>query len=465
MKKRAKNLALIYTLLWVVVFMVLTFLFSRRERSIADSALFFFEMAFNSNFLIGFHVLFVLVYSLFLTIKHFIKVSKNKGRNIAIKQFLYRCCLPLLMLFVGFKTIVFINAREWHHYDWDTSVINKTGYAKDLYEKDKKQRGISVFGWSNDNSKAIDDLVKNNVEWVAVIPFIDQKDENSDHVRAPNNLGIYSRRDSNMIRAINDLHAKNLRVHLKPHLWLRNGWRSNISLSNKTEWDTWFNSYRVHMLRYAKMAQDTKAELFCIGTELKTSIKNQPEKWELLIKEIRDIYDGKLTYAANWHDEYEHITFWDQLDYIGIQAYFPLTKEENPSLETIEKGWDKHLKALENVHKKYGKPILFTEVGYKSTLDATIKPWEWSSYLSKLSEKKSDMTQQLAYEAMFKKNWNKPWFAGIYIWQWHTRTTRESAETDLDFSPRFKPAENVIAKWFAQSSNTNKLNKISVTEN
>lgn len=287
------------------------------------------------------------------------------------------------------------------------------------------------------------------MEWVAVIPFLHQENENSILMDVPEFPEIFSHRDSSFIQAIDDLHHRGLRVHLKPHLWMQEGWRSNINLKSDADWDRWFESYRINMLRYAKIAQLTNTELFCVGTELRTSIKKQPEQWQRLIMEIRSIYNGELTYAANWYDEYEHISFWDKLDYIGIQAYFPLTKEENPSLESIEKGWDRHIKELEEVYKKYQKPILYTEVGYKSTPDATIKPWEWGSYFSKLTHKKSDKTQQLAYEAMFKKNWNQPWFAGIYIWQWHNRTTEESASTDLDFSPRFKPAENVISRWFS----------------
>ncbi|MDB4292745.1 glycoside hydrolase [Maribacter sp.] len=246
------------------------------------------------------------------------------------------------------------------------------------------------------------------------------------------------------------MHQKGIRVHLKPHLWMNDGWRSNITLDSPSEWDAWFDSYRTNILRYARIAEETKAELFCMGTELKTSIKTQPERWESLIDEIRQIYSGELTYAANWYDEYEHVTFWNKLDYIGIQAYFPLTKEKYPSLKSIEKGWEKPLIALKAVHEKYKKPILFTEVGYKSEADATIKPWEWSPILSNLTKKKSDQTQQLAYEALLRQTWDQPWFAGVYIWQWDTRTTKESAETDLDFSPRFKPAENVMAKWFGK---------------
>jgi hypothetical protein len=108
---------------------------------------------------------------------------------------------------------------------------------------------------------------------------------------------------------------------------------------------------------------------------------------------------------------------------------------------------------LKAVYENYKKPILFTEVGYKSEAGATIKPWEWSPVLSSLTKKKSDKTQQLAYEALLRQTWNQPWFAGVYIWQWDIRTTAESAKSDLDFSPRFKPAENVMAKWFGKNLN------------
>jgi beta-mannanase len=102
------------------------------------------------------------------------------------------------------------------------------------------------------------------------------------------------------------------------------------------------------------------------------------------------------------------------------------------------------------VYKNFNKPILFTEIGYKSEATATIKPWEWGSVLSILNKKKSNKTQRLAYEAFFNKVWEEPWFAGAYFWEWNTQTTDQSAELDLDFSPRFKPAENAIAKGFGR---------------
>lgn len=244
---------------------------------------------------------------------------------------------------------------------------------------------------------------------------------------------------------------------LKPHLWLGKGWRSNVTMQSNDEWSNWFESYRKNMLHYAKMAALTNVELLCIGTELRTSIKQQPKAWISLIKNIKKVYKGKLTYAANWDDDNDLGEFWDALDYIGIQAYFPLTKDKTPDLETIKAGWNNHIVNLEKLSKKYDKPILFTEVGYKSEASATIKPWEWDSLFSGISKKKSDITQQLAYQALFESLWHKEWFAGLYIWQWQVRSKKENALNNLDFSPRFKPAENTIAKWFGKPSNANDI--------
>lgn len=450
MMRKTKHFLILYAILWLATSITIILLFSRGDRTFLDSARFFFDIALNRKFLIGFHVVFTACYLLMLAVQHFTVVYRTKGKTIFLKQFSYRFLLPILIAFIGLKTLIYANSNEWHDYQWDSSVMNNKGVVNDLHETDKKQRGMSVFGWSEDNTEAIDGLIKANVEWVAVVPFLYQEDEKTKVIDIPEFPEQFGRRDSSFIRIINEIHTKGLKVHLKPHLWMSSGWRSNVTLDNSEEWDNWFASYRINMLRYAKMAADTNAELFCVGTELRTSIKTQPKKWFELIKEIRNIYSGELTYAANWYDEYEHVPFWSELDHIGIQSYFPLTKIENPSLEAIEDGWNKHITAMEQLHEKHQKPILFTEVGYKSESKATIKPWEWSSILSPLTSKKSDRTQQLAYEALFKKTWHQPWLSGIYVWEWNNRTSEESAETDLDFSPRFKPAENTIAKWYGK---------------
>lgn len=369
-----------------------------------------------------------------------------------LKRLGLRLLLPALLLYGSAKAVITYNLSEAYAYIWDTSVENKTGRSNDYFEQDTKQRGMSVFGWgrTKSNIEEIEALVKTNTEWVAVIPFFYQQDEQTIQIRTPEKMGTWTRRDSMFIRAIKDLHDADIHVQLKPHLWMSEGWRSNINLPSDADWNTWFESYRINMLHYAKMANETGVELLCIGTELETSIENNPNKWNSLISEIKEVYSGKLTYAANWDHEYKIVPFWDQMDYIGIQAYFPLTTNKNPTLEEIRAGWQPHIEMLENFSKEHKKPILFTEIGYKSESSATIRPWEWHIYGDSFTVKKSFETQRLAYEALFLELWRQEWFAGLYIWQWNLRSTKDAAHENLDFTPRFKPAENEITKWFGK---------------
>ena len=339
------------------------------------------------------------------------------------------------------------NSNDSVDFEWDMSVENHSGVSNDLYLQDGKHRGMSVFNWRKDHFESINQLIKNNIEWVAIVPFFYQKSDTTKVMRTPMEVGVWSRRDSSFIRVIKELHDRDLHVNLKPHLWMSEGWRSDIMFENDQEWSAWFESYRCNMIHYAKMAEELDVELLCIGAEFKTSIIHQPKKWLALIKEIKTIYSGKLTYAANWDSEYAHVQFWDQMDYIGIQAYFPLTASKNPSLKDIKKGWKSHIKMLEDLSEKYNKPILFSEVGYRSEETATIRPWEWGSSAEVQMSKMSNATQQLAYEALFQELWKKNWFAGMYFWQWHNESSASPRDT-LDFTPRFKPAENTLAKWY-----------------
>jgi len=403
-----------------------------------------------SGFWIALHIVFILCYLLLLAFLYFKRTYHRRGTLVMFKQIGLKFLAPILILILIYQGIIMANTYEDFDFKWDHSIENTTHKSHDYYERDQKQRGMSVFGLEDADEIAIKALLINNIEWVAVVPFMFQKSQLTKTMNMPDSIGLWSSRDSSFIATIQALHAKKIHVMLKPHLWMHEGWRSNITMNSSKEWDTWFASYRKNMLHYAAMAEKENVELLCIGTELKSSLKYAPEQWIALAKEIKHSYSGKLTYAANWDGEFDGVPFWDEMDYIGVQGYFPLTKKSKPELEDIKKGWDRHIITLENLAHTYQKPILFTEVGYRSDVTTTIKPWEWNEFGSVLFEKKSNRTQQLAYEALFEKLWDQPWFAGMYIWQWDTRSKPNSTLESLDFSPRFKPALNTLAKWYGK---------------
>ncbi len=84
--------------------------------------------------------------------------------------------------------------------------------------------------------------------------------------------------------------------------------------------------------------------------------------WPLSLKQT---YHGKLTYAANW-DDYKKFPFWEKLNYIGVDAYFPLSSDKIPSVNSLQKSWKKYIDEMEKISLKHNRPILFTEYGYRN---------------------------------------------------------------------------------------------------
>lgn len=321
---------------------------------------------------------------------------------------------------------------------WDTSV-------------DEKQRGAHVF--SRFDTANFEYLTRNNIEWVTLVSWAYQDDVDSPILRHHSGDSIQMRKtDSSWIARINLIRDSGLKVFVKPHIWISDPsdgkWRSDVFPGSTDHWEEWKNGYRDYIHRYARIAEKTNAEMFCVGTELSMLSVEKSAFWESLIQEIRSIYSGKITYAANWYDEYEHVSFWEHLDYIGIQAYFPLVKNKYPSIEQISKGWNRYLPTLESIHKRYNRKILFTEMGYKSTADSAIKPWEWLEDPSLPEKSFSLETQTNCYVAFFDKVWHRDWFAGVHIWQIRDDYREWLEMPNLDFIPMGKPAEKIIAEAF-----------------
>ena len=339
---------------------------------------------------------------------------------------------------------------ESFRHQW-SAMINYKSTPSDLKEVDKKQRGAHVFGYLD--SVNLQPLIQNNFDWITLVSYGAQEDVDSPTMVYYRGDSLeMTRRDSMWKSQIELAHSAGFKVFLKPHVWLTNPtngrWRSDIFPSNENNWQLWQKNYREFILLYAKIAQKNKVELFCIGTEFSRLSVEKTDFWKKLIQEVRTIYKGKITYAANWYQEFENITFWEGLDYIGIQAYFPLVKNQYPSVQQIAKGWNKHIPAMTTVYKKNNRPILFTEMGYKSTPDSAIEPWQWIEYEADEDPPVSLETQANCYEAFFKTVWKQEWFAGVHIWQLRSDFVPNRGKNNLDFTPQGKPAATIIANGF-----------------
>ena len=317
-----------------------------------------------------------------------------------------------------------------------------------------KHRGAHVFGRADSAKlKQFHDL---HIRYITLVPYASQRDVDSPDIRTTwRGEPDFRRQDSLWSARIRAVQRAGFRVHLKPHVWLHapteGRWRADIYPLTETDRQRWGTAYRAFILRYAVLAERNGVALFCIGAEFTRLTSEFPDYWRTLIAEVRAVYSGELTYAANWYEEYEQIDFWDALDYIGVQAYFPLSTQPTPSVEQLQAGWQPHLNALRAVAERHGRPILFTELGYKSTVDSAAEPWRWIDYERDTTGQLSLATQTHCYEAFFASVWPQPWLAGAHLWQFRgDYPARRSPYTQLDFTPQGKPAAAVIARGFAE---------------
>ncbi len=433
-------------------FMLLGVLFFYFGFSTNDVKMYYFELLSQLLEKWYYWLSLTIPFSLYRLTQYLFHSYKNHGKMTFLRRFSFSIILPIGLFYSLFNLSQWYTKNESFDYQWNSAIENKTDRATDLFKKDEMQRGMHVFGKIDTTN--IQPLIKSNIEWITLVPFGDQENHDSPEVKFYHpTRNTFLDIDTMWSESIQMAHAHGFKVFFKPHIWIYSTtdgkWRSDIFPTNEKNWEAWQKSYREFILLYARIAEKNNVEMFCIGTEFTRLAIEKSNFWENLIQEIRGIYSGKITYAANWYEEYEKITFWDQLDYIGVQAYFPLAKNTNPSVKQISKGWRKHFPTLKSVAEKFDKKILFTEMGYKSTPDSAIEPWSWLDYSPKIFRPVSTETQANCYEAFFKTIWKKEWFAGVHIWQWHT-SEKTGGKDNLDFTPRKKPAENVIAKGFGK---------------
>lgn len=287
---------------------------------------------------------------------------------------------------------------------------------------------------------SIQPMLNVNANSIAVMPYAFFSIENPE-VRYDQHGQHWGENTDGVTGCIKLAHQKKISVMLKPHLWIGHGvYTGAFTLTTAKEWQIWEASYQKYMLHFAAVADSMKAEIFCIGVELGEAIKQRPAFWNALIDTIKHTYHGKLTYAANW-DDYESFPFWEKLDYIGVDAYFPLTKDKTPNVKALKRAWQKYNGLLEQICLEHNRPVLFTEYGYRNVDYNTTEPWKEND------DGQNDEAQANAYEAFYQNFAGKKWFAGGYVWKWYVTGTHQHRSA-IDFSPQGKPVLKLIENWY-----------------
>ncbi|MDX1980183.1 MAG: hypothetical protein SFV51_07940 [Bryobacteraceae bacterium] len=224
--------------------------------------------------------------------------------------------------------------------------------------------------------------------------------------------------------------AKGMKVFLKPQIWVRSGAPTDLDFSADTARRQWFDEYRLYLEHYAALAAAIRADLFSVGVEF-SRLSRHEQEWRALIARARRIYPGPLTYSANWGVEFESVRFWDALDVMGVNNYYPLPDDLATSTVASR---------IEQVQRRFRKPVIFPEAGFASLEAPHRKPWD------ETVRKLSPEDQARCYEAVFQGFYRKPWLQGIYWWK--VGSNGFGGTGDGSHTPWRKPAMQVLSRWY-----------------
>jgi hypothetical protein len=314
--------------------------------------------------------------------------------------------------------------------------------------------------------------------YTAVIATQYVQTETSNSIAASSNTP----NDEAVAYAIQALQAQGITVTMKPVVDSLDGnWRGNFTwpstdttMAEQQAWlDAWFASYKTFILHYAQIAVDNNVGILVFGSEFakltgttQCAGSSCESYWlKYVINPLRAQYPSlMLVYGANATatsgDEYQRVSFWDDIDAIGVDVYFPLnatTNPDDPSVADLVSAWTNNpgasgfnaVKALQAVQQAHSsKPMIFTEVGYESVTGTNTDPSNYS-----LSGIVDDSDQANCYQAFFEV-WPQyaSWMEGAFWWDWSV--SAPTVSTDTGYSPQGKSAEQWLDQYFGSASGT-----------
>lgn len=269
--------------------------------------------------------------------------------------------------------------------------------------------------------------------------------------------------DLALANAVKEARVAQLRVALalEPLAGPHGTWADGAVLTREWTKREFWAEYERLALHYALLGELNRVEIFCLGANLRGATHTEPwaeemseaqekrrlDEWRALVKSVRPVFSGGLTYAARFPLEAETAGFWEELDFIGLQIY---PRAAAPGVDPSDEDLQRVLRAdalqAMQLGVRWNRPVLFLEVGFPSRSDSWSLPWvprgeidleAQRRYYSALS---AVLRQGFEYGSMLR---------GFYLWNWHVDPDAGGPQ-DGGFTPQGKPAEAELPGLFVR---------------
>jgi len=270
---------------------------------------------------------------------------------------------------------------------------------------------------------------------VALLPFLYAPDSLGDEIHFGSAVS-----DTQIVEGIRAVHRQGLKVVLKPHVWVTGTWAGAIAPPVGQPRDRWFERYTELIVHYAAIAQRERVWMFSVGTELDALIADSTH-WHDLIKRVRSVYRGRVTYVAHDASSLAIITWRRLLDESAVSLYPSLGEDQDE--EAIRSRMRATLDTVKHIARTDGRKVLVAEVGLRSAQGAIRAPWE--------SAEERAAPPDEGLQARVISYWLDllagPWCSGVLIWRWFT-DPRAGGPYDTDFTIQGKAAEFLVrGRW------------------
>lgn len=329
---------------------------------------------------------------------------------------------------------------------------------------------------SNGSFQSLEGVRKLGANFVRILVMGYVDDANSTTIYSANGTSpLKTATDDELVAVINHALDIGLEVHLAPYIdpnWdlpgncrgpscgkvpgtEENTGRGKIGQHfTEEQWETFFLNYKGWIGGYALIAEDTGCSILSVGSELATAFSKRQQDWPDVIDHVRFIFHGNITAAVNSGEAIKkpYLSWLHLLDIVGVEGYFSLNaKSVHPSVDELNDAWKPIVAELQALSEAVKKDIIFTEVGYQSRNASHVHPASTNAsdpndcsvwdYCIDLKE------QANVYESLLESLYPQSWFLGVNWWLWRADPTH-GGTSDYTFTPRGKPAEEVLRHWY-----------------
>lgn len=310
----------------------------------------------------------------------------------------------------------------------------------------KPKDGFVLTHWGNWTAQqgidAIEDAARVGTKSVTLMVQMCQPNKSANTLRwcdsPPGTALSDSPQISRILTMLPRIRELGLAINILPFILVDDGSKRHWIWPKSRE--QWFADYESKLLDVARFAHAIGAHDFIVGSELNLLFIFE-NRWREIIRNVRRVNPSAHLTASPMFFMMKWVAFWDELDSIGVSAYFPLTLvKRDASTELLTRRWQLYQGLLTHFAQRHSKKITFVEIGYPNTNVAASRPWDYD-----YDRRRLDFNLPARCWEAFTKVWGSDTtLRGFNIWG----LSHVSFDPPKAFNPLHKLSEPFIIDLF-----------------